>query len=167
MKTLYIVRHAKSSWDDFSVSDHDRKLLPMGVKRTKKVAAWLKKQGILPDKIISSTAVRAYETARLLAKGMGFPVGKIETTRALYGADPEEAEALLFELPDTVKSVMMVGHNPGFTDWVNEFFRNPQKIDNLPTSAVVAIRFDTDQWEDISLVSHQVIFMATPKLIKE
>ncbi|UBM62578.1 histidine phosphatase family protein [Candidatus Sulfidibacterium hydrothermale] len=167
MKTLYIVRHAKSSWDDLSASDHDRELLPVGIQRTRKVAAWLKSRNVFPDKIISSTATRAYETARLLAEGIGFPVEKIETTRALYGAGPEEAEALLFELPDAVNSVMMVGHNPGFTEWVNEFLEYSRQIHNLPTSAVAAVRFDTNRWEELSLANSTVEFIITPKMLKK
>jgi phosphohistidine phosphatase len=166
MKTLYIARHAKSSWEDLSVSDHDRKLLPVGKKRTTRVAQWLKGQGILPDKIISSTAVRAYETARLLAKGMGFPEEKIEKTRQLYGAGPDEVFDLLFSLPDKVEKVMVVGHNPGFTDLVNLFLEPLKQIDNLPTSAVAAVTFDTNRWEKIPLASHRYGFLITPKMLK-
>ncbi len=167
MKTLYIVRHGKSSWDDFSASDHDRKLLPLGKKRTKTVAKWLKKHDVFPDRIISSTAIRAYETARLIAKGIGFPEGKIEKERALYGADPEDVEELLFTLPDSVEKVMVVGHNPGFTDLVNLFLEDSKWIDNLPTSGVVAVIFDTDKWEKLPLVPYHVDFIITPKMIRE
>ncbi len=166
MKTLYIARHAKSSWDDLSASDHDRKLLPTGKKRTKRVAQWLKEQGVLPDKIISSTAVRAYETARLLAKGMGFPEEKIEKTRQLYGADPDDVFSLLFALPDRVEKVMVVGHNPGFTDLVNLFLKDNRQIDNLPTSGVAAVTFDTDRWEKLPLARHKFQFLTTPKMLK-
>jgi len=166
MKTLYIVRHAKSSWDDLSVSDHNRKLLPVGKKRTRKVAAWLKEQGVLPDRIISSTAVRAYETARLLAEGMGFPIAGIETTRKLYGAGPEEVFDLLFALPDSVEKVMVVGHNPGFTNLVNLYLNPSEQIYNLPTSGVAAVTFDTDQWEKLPLATHQIVFLLTPKMLK-
>ena len=166
MKTLYIARHAKSSWDDLSASDHDRKLLPIGIKRTRKVAAWLKKNDVLPDKIISSTAVRAYETARLLAKGLGFPEEKIEKTRQLYGSDPDDVFNLLFALPDSVEKVMVVGHNPGFTDLVNLFLKDTRQIDNLPTSGVAAVTFDTDRWEKLPLARHKFQFLTTPKMLK-
>ncbi len=166
MKTLYIARHAKSSWDDLSVSDHDRKLLPVGKKRTRKVAAWLKEQGIRPDKIISSTAVRAFQTAKILAEGMDFPKTGIVATRALYGADPDDVFDLLFALPDAVQKVMVVGHNPGFTDLVNLFLKRGEQIDNLPTSGVAAVHFDTDRWEEIPVASHRPGFLITPKMLK-
>ncbi len=166
MKTLYIVRHAKSSWDDLSASDHDRKLLPLGKKRTKIVAKWLKKHNVLPDKIMSSTAVRAYETARLIANGLGFPEEKIEKERRLYGADPEDVEELLFTLPDSVGKVMVVGHNPGFTDLANLFLKDNQGIDNLPTSGVVSVIFDTEKWEEVPLASYHVDFIITPKIVR-
>jgi phosphohistidine phosphatase len=165
MKTLYIARHAKSSWDDLLVSDHDRKLLPTGEKRTRKVTAVLKEKGIIPDKIISSTAVRAYETAIIFAEMLGFPKAGIETTRALYGADPDDVFELLFSLPDLVEKVMIVGHNPGFTDLVNRFLEHGQKIDNLPTSAVAVVNFYTNQWEKMASADARVDFIITPKRV--
>jgi len=167
MKTLYIVRHAKSSWDDLSVSDHDRKLLPVGKKRTRKIAAQLKKQGVFPDKMISSTAVRAYKTAKIIAKELGYPADKVETTRALYGAGPDEVFDLLFAIPNTVESVMVVGHNPGFTDLVNLFLSENRQIDNLPTSAVACVQFETEQWEKLPVSKHKTMFVLTPRQLKE
>jgi len=167
MKTLYIVRHGKSSWDDLKVSDHERKLLPVGKKRTERVAGWLKKHGVFPDKIISSTAVRAFETACLLAKGMGFPKERIEKEQTLYGGDPEDVMEILYPLPDTVEKVMVVGHNPGFTYLVNSFLEDDRWIDNFPTSGVAAVSFDTDKWEEIDQAKQQVEFLITPKMVKE
>ena len=148
MKTLYIARHAKSSWDDMQVSDHDRKLLPVGKNRTKKIARWLKEHKVFPDKIISSTAVRAYKTACLLAQGMGFPEEKTEKKTTLYNADTEDIMEIIYALPDTVEKVMVVGHNPAFTVLVNLFLDWEHQIDNLPTSGVAAILFDTNKWEE-------------------
>ncbi len=165
MKTLFLVRHAKSSWDDLSVSDHDRKLLPVGVRRTKKVAAWLRSSGNLPDMIISSTAVRAFETAKLLADGMGFPIEKIKKEPAFYSADEEDILAYLFGLPDTINSVMLVGHNPTFTELVNLFSPPEKQIANLPTSAVAIITFQTSRWEEIPLATRKESLIVTPKML--
>jgi len=167
MKTLYIARHAKSSWDDLSLSDHNRGLLPVGEKRTRKIAKWLKKQDIIPDKIISSTAVRAYETARILAKGMGYPEEKIEKQRALYNSDAEDVLQTLYALPDEIKTVMVIGHNPAFTNLVNFFLERDKQLYNLPTSAVTAINFDTTHWNEINLAKYKVEFLITPKMLKE
>ncbi len=165
MKTLFLVRHAKSSWDDFSVSDHDRKLLPVGVQRTKKVAAWLQSSGNIPESIISSSAVRAFETAKILAQGMGFPVEDIQKEPALYGADEEDILAYLFGLPQSLNSVMLVGHNPAFTDLVNLFSEPGKQIDNLPTSAVAIIPFETSRWEEIPLAQRKTPVIVTPKML--
>ncbi len=167
MKTLYIARHAKSSWDDMHVSDHDRTVLPTGKKRTKKIAHWLEEHKIFPDRIISSTAVRAYKTACLLAQGMGFPKEKIEKEATFYNADSEDVMEILYALPDTVEKVMVVGHNPAFTNLVNLFLDWEHQIDNLPTSGVVAIRFETDKWDELDLAEQQVEFLITPKMVKE
>ncbi len=167
MKTLYIARHAKSSWDDLRVSDHDRGLLPVGKKRTKKISHWLNEHKIFPDRIISSTAVRAYKTASLLAQGMGFPEEKIEKEVSFYDADTDDIFAVLYGLPDSVEKVMVVGHNPTFTDLVNLFVDWVHQIDNLPTSGVAAIRFETDKWEDIDLTEPQFEFLITPKKVNE
>ncbi len=167
MKTLYIVRHAKSSWDDLRVSDHNRDLLPVGKKRSKKIARWLNEHKIFPDRIISSTAVRAYKTARLLAQGMGFPEEKIEKEASFYNANPENIFSVLYGLSDTVNKIMVVGHNPGFTDLVNLFLDWEHQIDNLPTSGVAAFRFETDKWEELDLAEHHIEFLITPKMLKE
>ena len=167
MKTLYIARHAKSSWDDMHASDHDRGLLPVGKKRTKKIARWLEEHKISPDRIISSAAVRAYKTACLLAQGMGFPEEKIEKEATLYDADTEEIMKIIYALPDTVEKVMVVGHNPAFTNLVNLFLDWGHQIDNLPTSGVAAIRFETDKWDELDLAEQQVEFLITPKMVKE
>jgi len=167
MKTLYIARHAKSSWDDMHVSDHHRTLMPIGKRRTKKIARWLNEHDILPDRIISSTAVRAYKTARLLARGMGFPEKKTEKEASFYNADPEDIMEYLYALPNIVDKVMVVGHNPTFTELVNLFLEENKWIDNLPTSGVAAVRFDTDRWEETYLANHWVEFLITPKMVKE
>ena len=167
MKTLYIARHAKSSWDDVHVSDHDRTLILIGKRRTRKIARWLNEHDVLPDRIISSTAVRAYKTARLLAQGMGFPEKKIEKEAAFYNADPEDIMEYLCTFPNTVDKVMVVGHNPTFTELVNLFLEEDKWIENLPTSGVAAIRFETDKWDELDLAEHQVEFLITPKMVNE
>ncbi len=167
LKTLYIARHAKSSWDDLNVSDHDRKLLPVGIKRTEIMAGWLKKQKTLPDRIISSTATRAYETARLLANGIGFPEDKIEKNSTLYGADTDDVMEILYALPKEVEKVMVVGHNPDFTELANLFLDSGRRIDNLPTSGVVAVHFKAKKWNEIDGAKARVAFLMTPRMVRE
>lgn len=161
MKTLYIVRHAKSSWEDPGLSDDERPLIKKGVKRTHKIAAFLKERDITVDAFISSHAVRAFETARIIAQELGFAEGKILSTPQLYHASTNSIFSELFGLSDNIQSAMIFGHNPTFTSFANQFLDD--KIDWLPTSAVVAISFKTDKWNEIGIARHTVDFVVAPK----
>lgn len=161
MKTLYIVRHAKSSWDHPGLGDDERPLLQKGVKRTLKIARFLKEKNVLPDLLIASFAVRAHETARIIANFIGYPEDKILVTTKLYHASADGIYDELFSLSDASKSVMLFGHNPTFTSFANHFLDD--KIAWLPTSGVVSITFETDKWTDISLAHHKINFVVAPK----
>lgn len=163
MKTIYIVRHAKSSWKE-PVPDDQRPLLEKGKKRTKKIIDFLHEKDVSVDLILSSHAARALETARILAHALKYPKEKIMVDSRLYYSDGQAIFNHFYGLPGNVESVMLVGHNPALTDFVNHFLNN--KIDNLPTSGVVCLVFDTDTWEDIPLVGGKVDFMAFPRDMK-
>lgn len=164
MKTLFVVRHAKSSWDDPTLSDHERPLNKTGIRKTKIIVEYLKRNRIKPELLKSSSANRALSTAQLIAKELDYPIEEIEVEENLYHASSDEVFSELFILPNSINSVMIFGHNPTFTYFVNEFV-NP-KMDNLPTSGVVSISFDTDEWEKIAMVDYKVNFVVTPKLLK-
>lgn len=164
MKTVYVVRHAKSSWEEYGLSDHDRPLLPIGEKKTRRIVKFLKENDITPELLKSSSAVRAFETANIIADGLGYPLDKIVKESNLYHASSDSIFDELFVLPDTINSVMIFGHNPTFTYFVNKFLSSP--IDNLPTSGVVSITFETDKWEKIGMVDFKVNFVVTPKMLK-
>ena len=157
MKTLFVVRHAKSSWEDMSLSDHDRPLLPIGEKKTLRIVEYLRGKGELPDLFLSSSAKRAYETARIIANGLGYPVEQIQLSK-------NDILDELYALPENIHSVMIFGHNPTFTYFVNEFMDDP--IYNLPTSGLACIVFDTDNWEKIGEADFHVKYMVTPKMLK-
>lgn len=164
MKTLYVVRHAKSSWDDPSLSDHDRPLNELGIRKTKIIVEYLKRNKVKPDLLKSSSANRALSTAEIIAKAINYPIEDIEIEDNLYHASSEEVYSELFVLPNSINSVMIFGHNPTFTYFVNGFV-NP-KMDNLPTSGVVSISFETDEWEKIAMVDYKINFVVTPKLLR-
>ena len=164
MKTVYIVRHAKSSWEDMTLADHDRPLLPVGIKRTKKIAAYLKQRGIRPDLMLSSSAVRALETAKIIAKEIGYPVDNIKIEKRLYYASASDILDELYALPDEVETAMVFGHNPTLTYFVNQFINSG--IDNLPTSGVVGIRFKAGSWEKISNAKYKADLIVFPKMLK-
>lgn len=164
MKTLYIVRHAKSSWDHPGLSDDQRPLMEKGKKRTKYVIDFFLKKNIKPDLIISSHAVRAFETARIFAIGLNYPEDNIIVSKGMYHADLDSLYNNFFDLDDDVESLMMVGHNPTFTYFANQFLDH--SIDNLPTSGVVCIEFMTDKWEEVIDAKKRTKFVVSPKLLK-
>ncbi len=153
MKNIYISRHAKSSWEFRELSDEERPLLEKGKKRTKKVIDHLIQKEVKIDLILTSHAVRAHETAKIFAHGLSVPQENILVHRHIYFSDAEGLFNEFFDLDNDLKSVMIVGHNPSITAFANYFLKN--KIDWLPTSAVVCISLKTEKWEEI--------FTATPK----
>ncbi|MCF8230014.1 MAG: histidine phosphatase family protein [Bacteroidales bacterium] len=165
MKTLYIVRHAKSSWDYPDLPDHDRPLLEKGKKRTKKIIDFLLENKVRVDYIISSSAERALETAKFLARAMNYPIEDIKVDPQVYHADVAKLEDQFYDLSDQFQSLMIVGHNPTFTNFANEFLEN--KIDWLPTSGIVCIEFDTNYWEKIFDVKSKTRFIIYPKMLKK
>lgn len=164
MKTLYIVRHAKSSWEFPRLSDPERPLLEKGKERTKLVARYLQKNKTEVDLIISSHAARAIETATILAKAIGYPVENIQINRMLYHANAENIFDQFYEVPQTVQSLMIIGHNPTFTDFANQFLE--KKLEWLPTSGVVSISFDVEGWDKIQEIKPNTNFVIFPKMFK-
>ncbi len=164
MKTLFMVRHAKSSWEDPQLSDHDRPLLPSGIKKTRRIAHYLKKKSVVPNLMFSSTAKRAYETAKLIAEEIGYPTDQIKTSAQLYHAGSGDIYTALYALDNSIESVMIFGHNPTFTYFVNQYL--DPRIENLPTSGLVSIEFGCDKWEDINDSKFQVNFVVFPRMLK-
>lgn len=163
MKTLYIVRHAKSSWKYPELSDDERPLLEKGKKRTRKIINFLIEKDTRVDLIISSYAVRALETARIIAHGIGYPEDEIQISQQLYHASSDRILDQFFDLSDEINSLMIVGHNPTFTSFANQFL--DEKIDWLPTSGVVSVSFDTNSWTDIPLAKQKENFVIYPKAL--
>ncbi len=164
MKTIYIVRHAKSSWEDLSLDDHDRPLSKTGIRKTERIVKYLRKKEIKPELFVSSSAVRAKETAFQIAEGLEYPIEKVKIDKAIYHASSETIFSTLFGLPDEIDSVMVFGHNPTMTYFVNNFL-DPE-IDNLPTTGVVSVGFKTHKWEKIAEAKFQINFVVFPRMLK-
>ncbi len=164
MKTLYIVRHAKSSWDHPGLGDDQRPLLEKGKKRTKYVTEYLVENNIRPGLILSSYATRAFETAKLFANSLNYPEDKIIVSRSLYHGNLDTLTDYFFEISDDIESLMMFGHNPTFTYFANMFLDT--SIDNLPTSGVVCVEFMTDKWEEVLSAKKRTKFVISPKMLK-
>lgn len=163
MKTLFIVRHAKSSWDDPDLSDEERPLLEKGIKKTSRVIEYLNDNHISADLILSSPAVRAVETARLIAKGIRYPKEKITLMPEIYHFDSAHILRELRGLSDNIQSVMIVGHNPGVTQLASHLMG--KELEWLPTSAIAGIDFHTDHWGRISDSRVSMRFMIHPKML--
>jgi len=164
MKTLYLVRHAKASWEEPGVSDADRPLIPKGIKKTQLIVEFLLKRETSVDLIISSPAVRAYETAKIVAAGLNYPMNKIKIDRKIYDGYYDRILDIIYETSNEIDSVMIFGHNPTITNLANLFLH--PGIESMPTSCIVCLSFNTDKWEDIPAQEAIREFVVSPKMLK-
>ncbi len=160
MKTLYIMRHAKSSWDDFSISDFDRSLNERGEKEAPLMGKVLKDLEVKPDLILSSPANRAQTTAEIVADVLGYDVEDIHYQKSIYESSLMNLIMMVRELPKDKDSVLLFGHNPALTALINNLC--DFSLDNLPTAGVVAIEFEST-WADVSTHSGKKLFFEYPK----
>ncbi len=164
VKTLYLVRHAKSSWDHSGLSDAERPLMDKGIRKSKRVIESLQEKKIVPDLIISSPAVRAIETARIFARGLGYSEEKIVVERKIYEGYYDHILDIIYGTSNKIDSLMLFGHNPTFCNLANLFVH--PGIDDMPTSAVVGISFATDKWEDVPNAKSRLLFQLTPRNLR-
>ena len=146
MKTLLILRHAKSSWKQ-PVDDHDRPLNKRGKGDAPRMGRILRDAGLLPDRVVSSTARRARKTAEKVAQHAGFE-GRIDLSPDLYLAGPDAYRRLLREVSDDVGCVLVVGHNPGLEMLLEAATGSSE---TLPTAALAHVRLPIDAWRDFDL----------------
>jgi phosphohistidine phosphatase len=147
MKTLVIVRHAKSSWENAGLSDHQRPLSKRGLRDAPIMGARLAEWGPPVDRVISSSAVRALTTAELITHEMGLPWDEIQIEDALYHASEEDMIDLINEQDEYLDGLMLFGHNPGMTYLVNDL--SDLDLDNFPTCGVAVLQFDVPSWAEI------------------
>lgn len=163
-RTLVLIRHAKSDWGNPGLADFDRPLNARGKKDAPEMGRRLKKNGIVPDLIISSTALRAATTARLIAAGVGYDEADIMWADQLYHCGPSVFEAVLTsgDIADTVKTVFMFAHNPGITQFAYEAAPS-LNINDMPTCAAAGLTFEASHWSDFPAVPHKGLFFDFPK----
>lgn len=142
MKTLLVLRHAKSSWADESLDDHDRPLNRRGERAAPLMGRWAAAHDAVPDVVLCSTAVRARRTAELFLEAAGLDC-RVTLLPALYLADPGTYLAALRELPPAVGRAMVVGHNPGLEDLVAGLTGRHER---MPTAALAAVELALDDW---------------------
>ena len=149
MHTLYLVRHAKSSWDNPGIRDFDRPLNGRGERNAPEMAGRLKARGLRPQLIVASGARRAHATAKLMAGVFGYAKADIEIVDALYEASPRVWLEQIRALPAGIDTVMMVGHNPEITALVAELCPEA-RIDNVPTCGVLCLDYEARDWAGIA-----------------
>jgi phosphohistidine phosphatase len=142
VRTLFLMRHAKSSWRDPGIDDHERPLLGKGKRAAHQMAALLQAAGIGFDLVLCSTAARAVETANLLTEALSYK-GPLELTARLYLAEPSTYLEVLGELEDSVNRVLVIGHNPGISELVLRL--TGQEVD-MPTAALAHIELPVDSF---------------------
>lgn len=161
MKTLYLIRHAKSSWDFPDLTDHDRPLNKRGKRDAPEMGRRLKEKQILPDSMVSSTALRAMTTCQVIANAIGYPENRIMSDRNVYHAGIGTLLQVVRNTSETADSLMLFGHNPGFTDFANRLAGTD--IWNIPTCAVFACTFEVNRWSDADFGKGKLLFFDYPK----
>lgn len=147
MKTLLLMRHAKSSWKDSKLADHERPLKKRGYKDAINIAKVLKKKDLIPDMIISSSAIRAVETAKSVIEKTNYS-GEFIVQDVLYMAEPATYVEKISLTPDTVNRLLVIGHNPGLESLVQIL---GDKIDSMPSGALAVIVLPIQNWAELTI----------------
>lgn len=163
MKTLVLVRHAKSSWDNFFLNDFDRPLNERGKTDAPIMAKRLLERKVHIDVFISSPAKRAKKTAKAFMKEFGVSDKEIILMKDLYEASVKNFEDVVANIDDDYQSAAIFSHNPGITAFANTLTQ--QKLDNMPTCSVFAVKADVKKWADFKEAKKQFLFFDYPKNI--
>lgn len=161
MKTLYLVRHAKSSWDNPLIDDFSRPLNERGQRDAPNMAKRLKEKKVVLDLLLTSSAVRTLITAQEMAKALNCEHHKMKARAELYHASPEKILAVLQQVDEQFDVVMLVGHNPGLTEFVNHL--TDLAIDNVPTCGIVAFQLNIKSWKAFEMKEETMLFYDYPK----
>ena len=160
-RNLIIIRHAKSSWNDQSLDDHDRPLNERGIANAPDMSSRLKNLNVKPDALYSSTALRAATTAQIFAEALQFPASKIKHDSDLYLASTGMLQDFIAGLENNLKTVLIFGHNPGLTLLVSQVWGLP--IENIPTCGIVSLKFNDANWGNCSAIKPSSATFDFPK----
>lgn len=161
MKTLYINRHAKSSWDHPDLSDFDRPLNNRGLKDAPEMGTRLSDRNEGIQLFVSSPANRAITTARLMAKEIGYPLDKIQEVRDIYHASSRTLLDIVNRFDDKYNKIIIFGHNPGFTDLAENL--TGEYLGNMPTCGICKIEFQVDSWMEVGFENGMMKYFDYPK----
>jgi len=162
-KRLTLLRHAKSSYRDFGLSDHDRPLSPRGERDAPAMGKRQVDDGVRPSLILTSTAVRARQTARLFAQATGYPREFVQSERGLYLAEPNAILEIVGLQDDSFNAITVCGHNPGITELACILSRT--HIDNVPTSGIVILDAEIESWEQAERARWSLVKFDYPKKV--
>lgn len=165
MHLLTLVRHAKSSWDHPTIDDFERPLNERGQRDAPRMAEQVKRALGVPDRLVSSPAVRAITTARVFAETFGLAPTEVDEQARIYEASAETLLDIVRLFDDRHRHVMLFGHNPGLTELAHGLARC--SFDDLPTCAVVQIGFDVKLWSDVGEGAGTQRFYAFPKQLRQ
>lgn len=164
MLTLFLIRHAKSSWDEPGLSDKDRPLNKRGKKDAPMMGRILAEKNEIPELIYASTAERAYKTAAAIAEETGYKTSKIKKENSLYMAGTADFNNIISGTENKFKKIMVFSHNYGITDYANHLTN--AGIENIPTCGVVKINFDFNDWVNIINQKGKMDYFIYPKMFK-
>lgn len=169
MKKLFIIRHAKSSWDDPDQDDFDRPLNKRGLKDAPRMGKRLKEKRVTPDIMLSSPAERALATCQAIAYALRFDQSKIKTDKRLYHAHEDRILEVIRGLKDSPRDgeevALIFGHNPGLTEFVNSLLNTT--IENIPTCGIVAAELPVERWQDVTFGCGKMLFFDFPKRVDD
>ena len=163
MKTLILTRHAKSSWNDPLLGDHARPLNDRGIENSKKMGAWLKASGFLPDAVLSSTAERCVQTWERIGLAME-SLAAITYDSGLYHSSADQMAAHLRKM--TGETIMLLAHNPGIGDLAERLAKtrpDHEAFMRYPTCATTVFHFDISAWSDLSFGTGSVQAFQVPR----
>jgi len=161
MKTLYLIRHAKSDWKNAQTGDFDRPLNERGLKSAPLMATLLNEKKVTPELVITSPANRALTTAELFCEILGYPKELIQQRIEIYEGGAGNLLKIVQQLPDSKNTVMLFGHNPTMTEFSTLLSGN--QIDSMVTCAVVRIDMDIESWKDAARNTGKLIWYEFPK----
>lgn len=173
MVTLSLLRHAKSSWADAALDDHDRPLAKRGVKAMPEIAKYLRREQLRPSLILCSSAVRTRATVTLLLTGLGPPAPEVIYDDSLYLAQPSTLLAVIRETRPEHANVMLVGHNPGLHALALELVGDGDRkavgalAMEFPTAALAVLTFPSESWAEIKPGTGRLDHFATPRRLAE
>lgn len=161
MKILYLIRHAKSSWEDHLLSDYERPLSNRGKKDAPKIATVLSSKKVKPDLVISSKARRALKTAKIFSTILDYPIENIVEDSTIYEATTQNLLNIINRIDDVNTTVLIFGHNPAFTVLANLLC--DKYIDNMPTCSVAIIELNVNSWKEVYSDCGKLIGFEYPK----